>query len=110
MMARVIYNRLQHGMALGIDATLNYALGRQPSASRRASWHTDSPYNLRGRRPPADADRGAGRASLAAAVNPAEGQWLYYVLADDQGRHTFTRHLRRVPRAKDALPRRTAFC
>jgi len=88
-MARVIYNRLAQGIALGIDASLNYALGRP--ATTESDLATDSPYNLRevAGLPPSPIAV-PGRASLQAAVAPAAGEWLYYVLADDSGRHTFT--------------------
>ncbi len=88
-MARVIYNRLAQGIPLGIDASLNYALGRP--ATTESDLATDSPYNLRevAGLPPTPIAV-PGRASLQAAVAPAAGEWLYYVLADDTGRHTFT--------------------
>jgi UPF0755 protein len=89
MMARVIYNRLADGTALGIDASLNYALGHP--ATTESELATDSPYNLRevAGLPPTPIAV-PGRASLQAAVAPAPGEWRYYVLADDTGRHTFT--------------------
>ncbi|OWY61343.1 hypothetical protein B7486_64280 [cyanobacterium TDX16] len=31
-----------------------------------------------------------GRASIEAALNPAEGDWFYYVLQDQEGHHFFT--------------------
>ncbi len=88
-MARVIYNRLEAGLPLGIDASLNYALGHP--ATTRSELATDSPYNLRevAGLPPTPIAV-PGRASLEAAVAPAQGDWLYYVLADEAGRHTFT--------------------
>jgi UPF0755 protein len=88
-MARVIYNRLEAGIALGIDASLNYALGRP--ATTESDLATDSPYNLRevAGLPPGPIAV-PGRASLEAAIAPAPGEWLYYVLADESGRHTFT--------------------
>ncbi len=88
-MARVIYNRLAQGIPLGIDASLNYALGRP--ATTESDLATDSPYNLRevAGLPPTPISV-PGRASLQAAVAPAAGEWLYYVLADESGRHTFT--------------------
>jgi len=88
-MARVIYNRLAQGIPLGIDASLNYALGHP--ATTESDLATDSPYNLRevAGLPPTPIAV-PGRASLQAAVAPAAGEWLYYVLADDTGRHTFT--------------------
>jgi UPF0755 protein len=87
--ARVIYNRLAQGMPLGIDASLNYALGRP--ATTQSQLATDSPYNLRevAGLPPTPIAV-PGRAALEAAVAPVPGDWLYYVLADESGRHTFT--------------------
>ena len=89
MMARVIYNRLQNGVALGIDASLNYALGHP--ATTESELATDSPYNLRevAGLPPTPIAV-PGQASLAAAVAPAAGEWMYYVLSDQEGHHTFT--------------------
>lgn len=88
-MARVMYNRLEQGIPLGIDASLNYALGRP--ATTESDLATDSPYNLREVQglPPTPIAV-PGRASLEAAIAPAAGEWLYYVLADESGRHTFT--------------------
>ena len=91
--ARVIYNRLEKGIALGIDATFYYALGesRRGTSLRQSDLQIDSPYNTRthtGLVPTPIAM--PGRASLDAALNPAPGPWLYYVVADKQGRHTFT--------------------
>ena len=31
-----------------------------------------------------------GRASIEAALNPADGPWIYYVLQDAEGHHRFT--------------------
>jgi UPF0755 protein len=31
-----------------------------------------------------------GRASLEAALRPADGPWIYYVIEDEQGNHFFT--------------------
>ena len=88
-MARVIYNRLADGMVLGIDASLNYALGHP--ATLASELATDSPYNLRevAGLPPTPIAV-PGRASLEAAVAPAAGEWRYYVLSDEAGHHTFT--------------------
>ena len=89
--ARVIYNRLERSIPLGIDATIVYALGgdRELTLSDLA---VDSPYNTRlvlGLPPtPISAP---GRASIEAALQPAQGDWLYYVRTDEsgEGSHTF---------------------
>jgi UPF0755 protein len=89
--ARVIYNRLAQGMTLGIDATVYYALQRRGGSLTRSDLKVDSPYNTRVHPglPPTPIGL-PGRASLAAAINPEPGPWLYYVLADEQGHHAFS--------------------
>lgn len=91
MVARVIYNRLREGMTLGIDATVLYALGEHKDVLTRSDLEVDSPYNTRryGGLPPTPI-ASPGKASLEAALNPAEGGWLYYVISDEDGRHFFT--------------------
>jgi UPF0755 protein len=88
--ARVIYNRLSKGMALQIDATVQYALGNwRPLTLDDLEFA--SPYNtyLHQGLPPTPI-AAPGRASLEAALSPARGKWLYYVVIDAQGHHAFT--------------------
>jgi UPF0755 protein len=90
MVARVIYNRLRNGTPLGVDATLRYGLDRPSQPLRQSDLARDTPYNTRlhaGLPPTPIAS--PGRASLQAAVSPTPGPWLYYVLADADGRHAF---------------------
>ncbi len=89
--ARVIYNRLDRGMTLGIDATVYYALGRRGGELTATDLEVDSPYNTRrfGGLPPTPIGA-PGRASLEAALRPADGEWIYYVLADEDGTHAFS--------------------
>lgn len=106
LIARVILNRLaaQRNMPLQIDATLFY--GQNPDLPFSVLKAIDSPYNtyLYTGLPPTPIAN-PGRASIAAvldpAANPPEGgaeckgvakvdcAWLYYVIADTDGRHTF---------------------
>ena len=89
--ARVIYNRLEEGMPLGIDATVLYALGEHKEVLTNTDLAVDSPYNTRkvtGLPPTPIGAPGAG--SLEAAVNPADGEWLYYVVSDCAGHHAFS--------------------
>lgn len=91
LMARVIYNRLQKGMPLGIDATVSYALGEHKTDLTESDLAVDSPYNTRlvAGLPPTPIGA-PGMKSLRAAAEPADGEWLYYVLADCRGRHAFS--------------------
>lgn len=103
--ARVIYNRLFFGVPLQIDATLYYQ--QDPSLSFSRLKATDSPYNtyLYSGLPPTPIAN-PGRASIAAALNPVANPslgdplcsdlpdgfpcvYLYYVIADEDGRHAF---------------------
>lgn len=101
--ARVIYNRLAEGMTLGIDASVAYGAGGATNGTLTASQlETDTPYNTRINTglPPTPIGL-PGRASLEAAMNPADGPWLYYVLADQDGRHFFTDSYDEFLNAKD---------
>jgi len=89
--AQVVYNRIARGMTLGIDATVLYAVGKETGPITRSDLDVDSPYNTR-KFPglPPGPIASPGRASIEAALAPADGPWLYYVLADADGRHFFT--------------------
>lgn len=87
----VIQNRQQIGMALGIDATLRYALRKRGGALTVSDLAVDSPYNTREVAGLPPTPIGApGEASLRAAIHPADGDWLYYVVSDCRGHHAFT--------------------
>jgi UPF0755 protein len=86
--ASVIYNRLHRGIPLGIDSTLMYGLNT--SNLTAADLKTPSPYNTRlvkGLPPTPIAS--PGRPSLDAAVSPPTTNYLYYVLADSNGKQAF---------------------
>jgi UPF0755 protein len=89
--ARVIYNRLAAGEALFIDATSCYESGVNPCDPSLIDWAADTPYNTRTRAglPPTPI-ASPGRASIEAALAPADGPWKWYVLADADGHHAFT--------------------
>lgn len=92
LMSRVIHNRIALGMTLGIDATVLYARGPERTGPiTDADLAIDSPYNTRlnpGLPPTPIAV--PSRSALEAARHPADGPWLYYVLADEDGSHFFT--------------------
>ncbi|MDQ3940578.1 MAG: endolytic transglycosylase MltG [Actinomycetota bacterium] len=89
--AAVIYNRLRQGIELGIDATVLYALGEHKQELTVSDLDVDSPYNTRKFHGLPPTPIGApGAASLAAAMRPAEGDWLYFVVADCEGHHAFS--------------------
>jgi UPF0755 protein len=89
--AAVIYNRLAREMNLQIDATVLYALPRHKERLTYEDLETPSPYNtyLHPGLPPTPI-ASPGLASLEAALQPADADYLYYVVIDDSGRHAFT--------------------
>ncbi len=91
MVARVIYNRLREGIPLGIDATSRYEAELAGRDREDIDFESDSPYNTRrvAGLPPTPI-AAPGRASIAAALAPADGPWIYYVLEDADGNHFFT--------------------
>ncbi|MBA2283501.1 MAG: endolytic transglycosylase MltG [Acidimicrobiia bacterium] len=78
--ARVIYNRLDQGIPLGIDATSRYEAVLAGRDRDDIDFESDSPYNSRriAGLPPTPI-AAPGRAALEAALNPEEGPWIFYV-------------------------------
>lgn len=92
LVAAVYVNRLRIGMALQCDPTVIYALqraGRYNGNLTRADLQSDSPYNTY-RYPglPPGPIAAPGRASLEAAVRPADAPYIYFVSRGD-GSHAF---------------------
>lgn len=78
--ARVIYNRLDHGMPLQMDSTINYALGRSTLKTSGKDTKIDNPYNTYARMglPPSPIGN-PGEQAMKAATSPTQGDWLYFV-------------------------------
>lgn len=92
IVSSVIYNRLDLGMALEIDATVLYALGTDDPA--QFNNEVDSPYNTyQNTGLPPTPIAAPSRASLEAAAAPEETPYLFYVLTDETGRHAFAETL-----------------
>jgi UPF0755 protein len=96
LVAAVYATRLRIGMPLQCDPTVIYALqraGRFTGNLRRDDLTFDSPYNTY-RYPglPAGPIASPGRASLDAAVHPADADYIYFVSRND-GSHEFARTL-----------------
>ncbi len=103
--ARVIYNRLAIGMPLQIDATVRYAVNKWTGALTRDDLAAQSPYNTYVNKglPPAPISN-PGEATLRAALEPVNGDWLYYVLKDTTGNHFFTSSYEEFLEAKKNQP------
>jgi UPF0755 protein len=78
--ASVLYNRLDQGMDLQVDASVLYGLGVFGRAPTSDELHKDTPYNtyLHSGLPPTPISN-PGLASLQGAANPAQTGFLFYV-------------------------------
>jgi UPF0755 protein len=99
--AAVIYNRLAAGKRLEIDATVEYAVDHAKLTAK--DLRVSSPYNTytRAGLPPTPI-AAPGEAALQAALQPADGDWIYYVLANEEGGHAFTSSYDEFLRLKEA--------
>ncbi|WP_405671359.1 endolytic transglycosylase MltG [Streptomyces canus] len=98
--ARVIFNRLERGMPLQMDSTINYALNRSTLRTTSADLRIDSPYNSYQRMglPPTPIDS-PGEDAMRAAISPPPGDWLYFVTVkpgDTRFTNSFEEHRRNV--------------
>ena len=96
LVAAVYTTRLRIGMPLQCDPTVIYGLikaGRYDGNLHKDDLSSDSPYNTY-RHPglPPGPIASPGRASLEAAVHPADADYLYFVSRND-GSHEFARTL-----------------
>jgi UPF0755 protein len=89
--ARVVYNRLARDMPLQMDSTVLYSEHRDGGPVTAADLALDTPYNTylhRGLPPTPICFPSA--LSLDAALHPAAGRWLYFVLVARDGTEAFS--------------------
>jgi UPF0755 protein len=101
--ARVVYNRLEQGIPLGIDAAIAFGVGKPFGEELLASdLAEDTPYeNRRQTGLPPTPIASPGEATLVGAMNPVDGDILYYVLATKDGRSFFTEDFDAFLRQRD---------
>ncbi len=101
--SRVVYNRLDQGIPLGIDAAIAFGVGKNAGEPlTRSDLAKDTPYeNRRKTGLPPTPIASPGEATLLGALNPAEGDILYYVLATKEGRTFFTNDYQEFLRQRD---------
>ena len=90
--ARVIYNRLAQGIPLQLDSTVLYGLNTYGIIASDQQLTSPSPYNTykhKGLTPgPIDSP---GAAAIQAVLNPASGNWIYFVTVNPKtGETLFT--------------------
>ncbi|MFD6293545.1 endolytic transglycosylase MltG [Streptomyces sp. NPDC060235] len=78
--ARVVFNRLERGMPLQMDSTINYAMNRSTLNTTQKDTRLNSPYNSYQRMglPPTPIAN-PGEEAMRVAINPPAGDWLYFV-------------------------------
>ncbi len=102
LVSSVIYNRLDRGMRLEIDATIEYVIRENRPRLLNKDLEIDSPYNTyRNAGLPPGPIAAPGLASLQAAAAPVDSEYIYYVLTSKDGAHTFTETYDEFLRAKE---------
>ncbi|HVE79764.1 MAG TPA: endolytic transglycosylase MltG [Gemmatimonadaceae bacterium] len=106
VIAAVYLNRLRTGMLLQADPTVQYALGRHTTRVLFRDLEVDSPYNTyKYKGLPPGPIASPGRASLEAALYPADVPYRYFVAYPDghhEFRTTFDDHVEAARRARRA--------
>jgi len=90
MVSSVYHNRLDRGMRLQADPTIQYIIEGEPRRLLNRDLEIDSPYNtyLHAGLPPGPINN-PGFQSIHAALYPEETEYLYFVARGD-GYHTFS--------------------
>ncbi len=100
--ASVIFNRLEVGMKLQMDATVLYAKQEHSDRTTIADTQIESPYNtyyIEGI--PVGPIANPSIACIEAVLNPADTDYIYYVVEDDStGQHFYTSDYNEFLKAK----------
>ena len=97
MVSGILWNRIDLGMALQVDAVFGYIFNRDTYSPSFADLKVDSPYNtyLFKGLPPGPISN-PGLDSIDAALHPTETAYLYYLTGSDEKMHyatTYAGHL-----------------
>lgn len=92
IMSAVFHNRIDQGMMLQSCATVQFILGERKEVLSNADTRIESPFNtyINMGLPPSPI-ASPGKASLVAAVNPDDVDYLFFVKTGSDGSHTFTK-------------------
>ena len=109
LIAGVLKNRLERGMRLECDATVQYALGKHHTRLTYSDLQIDSPYNTyRHAGLPPGTISSPGLDCLRAALKPAHTQYLFYVARGDGSHifsHTYQEHLAAIRQVREQSER-----
>ncbi|MBL7094271.1 endolytic transglycosylase MltG [candidate division KSB1 bacterium] len=100
VISSVYHNRLQKGMLLQADPTIQYIIPDGPRRLLNKDLAIDSPYNtyIYPGLPPGPVNN-PGKISIVAAISPVKTDYLYFVAKGD-GSHIFSKTLSQHLRAK----------
>ena len=99
--ARVVLNRLKAGMPLQFDSTVNYVREEKKARLSIDDLQVESPYNTyKNKGLPPTPISSPGEAALEAALNPAPGDWVYFITIDKAGNSLFTSSYQEFLKAK----------
>ncbi|MEJ2716693.1 MAG: endolytic transglycosylase MltG [Deltaproteobacteria bacterium] len=107
LVSAVFHNRLRRGMRLQCDPTVIYGIKPMGSKITRADLERKHPYNTyQNLGLPPGPIASPGKASLIAAVKPADVDYLYFVAKND-GTHQFSKSLKEHNRSVNLYQRKS---
>ncbi len=106
LVSSVIYNRLNRGMKLQMDGTLNYGFYSHQKITAERIKHDNSQFNtykIVGL--PQEAICNPSQEAIEASINPADTDYLYFVKAKGENRHifseTYSQHLQEIDKLRE---------
>lgn len=108
--SRVIYNRLAQNMRLQLDSTVNYLLDKPVVTTTDADRTRPGPYNTYtfAGLPPTPIGSPSSDA-IQAALQPASGDWVYFVKCEKNGLSCFAATIQEHNQNKDLARQRGAY-
>lgn len=92
IVAGILWKRLEAGMPLQVDATINYITGKSLARAAIKDTKIDSPYNTyQYQGLPKGPIANPGIKSITAAIYPTESSYWYYLSADGSGKTIFSK-------------------
>lgn len=104
--SRVIENRIKQNEPIKFDSTINYLLDKPTIMTKSEDRQRPGPYNTyQNRGLPKTPISSASKQAIAAAENPAPGEWLYFVKCYPDGTSCFatndTEHQANIKQAQE---------
>lgn len=109
LVAGIIYNRLEKGQKLEIDATVQYLLDKQKERLIYKDLEVDSPYNTyRNVGLPPGPICNPGLAAIEAALSPEDSDYFFYVTKKDGSQahlfaKTYKEHLANIKKSNQSV-------